>query len=91
MQPTATRTVVVQNPLGLHLRAASALAQAARPFESKVELIKNSHRVEATDVLQILSLGAESGTQLVLEARGPDAESALEALARLFTEKFGEE
>jgi phosphotransferase system HPr (HPr) family protein len=91
MQTTATRNVVVRNQQGLHIRAATAIAKTVRQFQSRVELVKNQLRVEGTDVLQILSMGADSGTQLVLEATGPDAQEALAAVVRLFSEKFGEE
>lgn len=91
MQTTATRNVVVSNTQGLHIRAATAIANTVRQFHSKVELVKNQLRVEGTDVLQILSMGADSGTQLVLEATGPDAHEALAAVVRLFSDKFGEE
>ena len=91
MQTSATRIVIVRNPQGLHLRAAMAIGLTARPFESRIELVRGEQRVEATDWLQILSLAAEPGTQLVLEANGRDAAPALEALVRLFAENFGEE
>jgi phosphotransferase system HPr (HPr) family protein len=91
MQTTATRNVVVSNAQGLHIRAATAIAKTVRQFHCKVELVKNQLRVEGTDVLQILSMGADSGTQLVLEATGPDAHEALAAVVRLFSDKFGEE
>jgi phosphotransferase system HPr-like phosphotransfer protein len=35
-----------------------------------------------------MSLGATQGTELVLSAKGPDAEEALNALARLFANEF---
>ena len=89
-QVTATRTVVVTNYAGLHARAATLIAKLARRFDCRVELIKDRQRVEATDVLQILSLGAYSGVQIGLEANGPDAEQALNALVQLFNDKFGE-
>ena len=91
MQTSATRTVVVNNEQGLHARAAMAIAQTVRRFEAKVELVKSHQRVEATEILQILSLGADSGTQLVIEAHGLDAEQALEAVVQLFSDNFGEE
>jgi len=83
--------VVVNNPQGLHIRAATAIAKTVRQFASKVELVSNDHRVDGTDVWQILSMGAHAGTELALEASGPDAHEALAALARLFSENFGEE
>jgi phosphotransferase system HPr (HPr) family protein len=91
MQTTATRNVVVRNQQGLHIRAATTIAKTVRQFESKVELVRNQQRVEGTDVWQILALGVDPGTQLVLEATGPDAHEALAALVRLFSENFGEE
>lgn len=90
-QVMASRTVKVGNQAGLHARAAILIAQAARQHTAaKVELIKDLQRVEATDVLQILSLGAAQGTQLVLESSGNDAEAALAAVAALFDNNFGE-
>lgn len=87
----ATRTVTVANPDGLHIRAASLIAKAAGQVPARVELIKGSQRVDATNVLQILSLCVMEGEQLLLESTGRDAEAALEALAELFENKFGED
>lgn len=89
-QPKATRTVTIVNPEGLHARAATLVAGTVRRFQAKVELIKGRQRVEATDVLQMLSLGAGEGEQLQLEALGSDAEAALDAVTELFSSKFGE-
>ena len=86
---TATRTVVVSHPNGLCMRGASAICQFADVFESKIELVKSGQRVSATDALEIVLLAAECGSQVVIEATGPDAEEAVEALAELFAENFG--
>ena len=56
----------------------------------QVELVKGTQRVDATDVLQIISLCALEGEQLLLEATGSDADAALEALAELFENGFDE-
>jgi phosphocarrier protein len=80
----------VVNPEGVHARVATLLARTVRRFQAKVELIKGRQRVDGTDVLQILSLGAAAGEQLQLEAVGPEAEAALEALVQLFVDGFGE-
>jgi len=40
-------------------------------------------------VLQLLTLGAPQGTELVLMAKGPDAEEVLTALESLFADGFG--
>jgi phosphocarrier protein len=82
--------VTVANHGGVHLRAAMLVAKTVHRFRAKVELVKDRQRVDGTDVLQIVSLAAEKGQQIQLEAIGPDADAALEAVARLFTEKFDE-
>ena len=89
-QVKATRTVTVANPDGLHIRAASLIAKLTGQVPAKVELVKGNRRVDATNVLQIISLCALEGEQLLLEATGRDADAVLEALAQLFENKFDE-
>lgn len=89
-EPAVTRTVVIRNPQGLHARPAEVLARRALNFESQIEVIKDDLRVDAKSILHILTLGADQGTQLVLEARGIDAEQAVEALVALIDNQFAE-
>lgn len=88
-EKTATRSVVMSYPTGLCLRGASSIRQVACGFQSKIEVAKGGERVSATDVLQVVSLCVECGSQLVIEATGPDADEALDALEKLFAENFG--
>ena len=80
--------VRVSNPEGVHLRAATLIAETVRGYHSKVALQKGSERVEGTDVLQMVSLGAGEGNELRLEATGCDAEAVLDALVALFNSHF---
>ena len=84
-----SRTVAVSHPTGLCLRGAGAICRLARRFQSRIEIVKDGNRVSASDALQVVSLGAECGSRLVLEATGPDAEEALDALVKLFAGSFG--
>ncbi len=81
----------MNNRQGVHARAATLIAEVVRGFHSKVSLRKGPERVEGTDVLQIMSLGAGQGDELLLEAIGGDAEGALDALVALFDGHFGNE
>ncbi len=90
-EPKATRTVRVINPQGVHLRAATLISEAVRRYQSKVTLRKGSECVEGTDVLQIVTLGAGEGDEVLLEAAGSDAEAVLDAVAALFDGRFGHE
>lgn len=84
------RNVTVGNPLGLHARPASLIAKLASQYHSKIEIVRENSRIDGKSILEILTLGAPHGTHLVIEAEGPDADTALEALAELFASKFGE-
>lgn len=88
---SASRTVVVTNREGLHLRAAMLVAQKVQGSQSRVVVVKGDRRVKATDVLDLVSLGAAAGCSLLLEAIGCDAEATLDAIAQLFATSFGEE
>lgn len=85
---TAHCTVTVTNPLGLHLRPAFMFAQLAGQFESKIEVIKGGERIDGKSILSILTLAAEKGTILKIEAVGNDAQAALEALVQLVEQGF---
>lgn len=84
------RTVVVQNPQGLHARPADLFAKLAVQYQSKIEVIKDNERVDGKSILAILTLAAVEGTELTLEAVGCDANEAIDALATLVRQNFAE-
>jgi phosphocarrier protein HPr len=95
-----SRRFVICNKKGLHARPAAKLVRLAAGFpETNIVITditrKNgAHeplRVLATSVLGLLMLAAETGTEVTFEANGPQAEAALEAIAVLIAEKFGED
>ena len=81
----------VQNRLGLHLRAASALAQTAAQFTSKITIGTGKDLVNAKSMTSLMMLGAAQGSKLKVRAEGDDAREALKAVQTLFDDKFGEE
>jgi phosphocarrier protein HPr len=89
-QDTISREVVVANSQGLHARPADMLAREARKWQSRIELVAASQRVDGKSILDVLTLAAEAGTRLVVEATGPDAREALEAIGSLFERRFNE-
>ncbi len=85
-QPKASRRVIIVNKEGMHLRAASLLIQTAKQFQAQIELIR---RADAKSTpLQLLTLGAQEGTEVFIEAVGPDAQEAVEAIAKLIANQF---
>lgn len=88
MSETKTREVVVGLEQGLHARPADLLAREARRWQSRIELVGKAQRVDGKSILELLTLAAEAGTRLVVEATGPDAREALDAIGSLFEHNF---
>ncbi|MGE5094100.1 MAG: HPr family phosphocarrier protein [Betaproteobacteria bacterium] len=85
-----SRTVKVVNKLGLHARASAKLTQLASSFKSAVWIARNGRRVNAKSIMGVMMLAAGLGSTVELETEGPDENEALDALERLFIERFGE-
>jgi phosphocarrier protein HPr len=84
-------TLEVKNRLGLHLRAASALAQSLKQFNSTVTLSDGRQEINARSVTSLITLGAAQGTRLKVKADGPDAHATMAAIKSLFESRFGED
>jgi phosphocarrier protein len=84
------RELPVVNRLGLHARAAAKVVQCLGGFESRVLLGFRGREVNAKSIMGLMLLAAPQGSVIVARADGPDAEAALDALADLFANRFGE-
>ena len=84
------RTITISNKLGLHARASAKLTQAASKFQSAVWISRNGRRVNAKSIMGVMMLAAGLGSTIELETDGPDEDSAMDAIAALFRDKFDE-
>ena len=91
MNTPISRVIVICNPQGLHARPAEMLARTAQKFSAKIEIIRDTQRADVRSIMDLLTLGALQGTELVLEAEGEDAAEAVEVLATMVEEGFSEE
>lgn len=82
--------IVVSNKLGLHARAAAKLTQLAGQFSSEIFISKGAQRVNAKSIMGVMMLAAGIRTTVKVEASGSDADRALDAIKKLFDDKFGE-
>lgn len=88
-EQTVSRTVVIPNRQGLHARPADQFVKLANQFSSQIEIQRETLKVNGKSILDLLTLAAEQGTELILHATGDDATEAAEALAGL-VESFSE-
>jgi phosphotransferase system HPr (HPr) family protein len=85
------RTAVVNHRLGIHMRPASLIVGMAKKFQAKIEIVRDNQRVDSRSILDLLTLAVEQGSEVQIEAVGPDAEEAVTALAELIASEFGED
>ncbi len=87
----ARRQVEIVNALGLHLRPADKFVRIAFQFQSEIRVFNDGREINGKSILDLTTLAAECGTRLDLEARGPDADAAVAALAALIEARFYED
>jgi phosphocarrier protein HPr len=85
--------VTLSNRHGLHARPAHLFVQTANSYASELRVGRtdNDERVDGKSIMGMMMLAAENGVELELQAKGPDADAMLRALAELVAANFGEE
>jgi phosphocarrier protein len=83
--------VTIRNRLGLHARAAARFVHVASRYRSRITVTRDGRSMDGKSILGILLLAASQGVRLELAADGEDEGPALEALAALVNQGFGEE
>ena len=83
--------VTVQNSAGFHVRDASLVCKTAMKFNSQLRLHKGGAVADCKSCLDLLSLMAPQGTELVLTAEGDDEQAATNEIVKLFNVKFYED
>ena len=84
------RELVINNQSGLHARPAAAFVKTANTFQSQITVTKGADSVNGKSIMGLMTLAAASGTTLVLETQGADAEAAADAIEALVEKNFDE-
>ena len=84
------REVRILNKLGIHARPAAEIVKTAGKFKSNIIIVRDDLEVNAKSIMGVMMLAAEHGSAIILRATGDDADAALDALAAVIANKFGE-
>ncbi|MDO9127184.1 HPr family phosphocarrier protein [Parvibaculum sp.] len=84
------RELEIVNTRGLHARASAKFVQLAETFDAEIRVSREGQTVPGTSIMGLMMLAAAPGCCIRVETSGPDAEAALEALAALVADGFGE-
>ncbi len=85
-----TKSVVIKNPTGLHLRPAGNLCKVAMNYKSHISFSYGENTANAKSVLSVLGACIKCGDTLVSKCDGPDEEEALEAIVAAIESGLGE-
>jgi len=85
------RRIKIKNAQGLHARPASVFVKIANKFEAEVTVKKGGESVNGKSIMGLMTLAANQGSTLEIEASGPDADKAMEELERFLTNDTDEE
>jgi phosphocarrier protein HPr len=86
-----TRVMKIVNEKGLHARASAKFVQTVEQFDVEVKVTRGGETVGGDSIMGLMMLSAAPGTSILVEASGPDAAAAIDALAALVAGRFGEE
>jgi phosphocarrier protein len=79
------KKITVKNKQGLHARPAALFVQVANRFDARITVKREEEEVNGKSIMGILMLGAERGSEILIEAEGEDAELAIIELEKLVT------
>lgn len=84
---TATRTTVINDPVGIHARPASQFAQAATASGCTVTVSKEPGKpgVNASSILSIMGLGIKQGDTIEIVVEGEHAQQVADTLVETIT------
>jgi phosphocarrier protein HPr len=86
-----SREMQIVNRKGLHARATAKFVQCVDRFNANVKVTRSGETVGGDSIMGILTLGAGVGSTIMVSASGPEARGALDALAALVSDRFGED
>jgi phosphotransferase system HPr (HPr) family protein len=86
-----SKSVTVINELGLHARAAAGIAKLAVKAKETIWIIKDGEKVDASSIIDILTLGCSKGTEITFTAENESDLGILDDIVKLAEKGFGEE
>jgi phosphocarrier protein len=85
------RELTIVNRLGLHARAAAQFVRVAGHYGCEVRIRHGEREADGKSIMGVMMLAASVGSRVTVSTDGEDEDEALEALARLVADRFGED
>ena len=83
-------TAQIVNARGLHARASAKFVERASGYDAQISVSRDGQTVDAESIMGLMMLAAASGSAIEIEAEGPEAQEAVDALCALVAARFDE-
>ena len=81
---------MIVNELGLHARSAAKIAEVAQNAKYKVWIARDTEKVDAASIIDLLTLGCVKGTEIVIWIENTADQSIMDEIVDLVETGFGE-
>ena len=76
------KPITIQIPSGLEARPVALLVQVASQYDSQIHVEVEGKRVNAKSIMGMMTLGLETGEEIVVEAEGTDEAAAMDDIEK---------
>ena len=85
-----SKEILITNNLGLHARPAAMIAKLAKTAQNEVWIIKDNQIVDASSIIDILSIGCGPGSRITVKIENRLDLEILESIIKLVETGFEE-
>ncbi len=75
---------VITDEVGIHARPAGILVKEAKKYQSKIVIVKDGKKAEATKLMALMGLGVKCGDEVLVEVSGEDEDTASREIRTFF-------
>ena len=75
---------VIKDEVGIHARPAGILVKEAKKYQSKIVIVKDGKKAEATKLMALMGLGVKCGDEVTVEVSGEDEDTASREIKTFF-------
>ena len=85
-----SKKIIIEDPLGLHMRPASLLSQMAAKYQSNITVKHNGKDFNAKSVMLLMTALIKCGSEIEVVCDGPDEEAALAEITAFIDSGMGD-
>ena len=83
--------LTVTNPKGIHARPSAMIVETTQKLDATITFQTADEVIDATNIMDVLSMGAACGAQITVTVEGGDETAAMERMKEIFASNFGDE